>query len=86
MNKAEIIEMLKSQQAYDRYDRHMGEERIIDKVTEKFELRIVPLEKRITLLEHFRTAVKASVAAVTAIGASITAIVSWLKYGPSGKG
>lgn len=63
----------KKQHEYDMMDRRMGEQRIIDEICEK---KIVPLEKRTTSLEHYRTA----------IGASIAAILAWFKYGPACKG
>lgn len=45
-------------------------------IAEKLEKRLVPLENRMTSLEHYRTA----------IGASIAAILAWLKFGYPGKG
>lgn len=58
------MEALRKQRAFDIMDRQMGEDYIIQTVTEKIEKRIEPLEKRINLLEHWRTALSAGLSAV----------------------
>ena len=65
MNKFEMMEATRKQRAYDIMDRQMGEQRIIDEVTEKFENKIIPLEKRISRLEHWRTFLTGAMAGIT---------------------
>lgn len=59
-----MMEAARKQRAYDIMDRQMGEQRIIDEVTEKFENKIIPLEKRVSRLEHWRTALSGGFTAV----------------------
>ena len=64
MNKFEMMEAARKQRAFDIMDRQMGEQRIIDEVSEKLENRFMPLERRVNRLEHWRTALSGGFTAV----------------------
>ena len=70
------MEAEKKQHEYDMMDRRCGEQRVIEKVTDIFEKRIVPLEKRTTVLEHWKTG----------LVAGWLGLVAWFKFGHQLKG
>jgi len=51
MNRAERIEADKRKHEYDLMDRRLGEQRVIDELSDKLE----PIKGRVTSLEHSRT-------------------------------
>jgi len=71
MNRAERLEADKRKHEYDLMDRRLGEQRVIDEVTERFNVELKPLKKRVTSLEHWRTG----------LVSGWFALVAWWKYG-----
>jgi len=74
MNRAERIEADKRKHEHDLMDRRLGEQRIIDELSDKLE----PIKTRITSLEHSRTRFKG---VITGVSLAWGALVAYLTHG-----